>query len=62
MLTICRVALRPWAFASFVGMPMASCGVFTMTLSAPPRHATAGPRQMMAKARDSSSGNPPIHW
>ena len=58
----CFVAFSPWALASLVGMPIASCGVLTMILSAPARQATTVPQQITAKAFDSSSGNPPIHW
>ncbi|OQA05836.1 MAG: hypothetical protein BWY66_02214 [bacterium ADurb.Bin374] len=62
MFTTWRVAFNPAALASFVGMPRASCGVFTMTFVAPDRAATVEPQQMTENAFDSSSGKPPIHW
>lgn len=45
-----------------VGMPLASCGVLTITLVAPESAAIALPQPITAKAIDSFSGKPPIHW
>ena len=47
--------------ASFVGTPMASCGVFTMTLVALDNAAIALPQEITENACASSCGNPPIH-
>ena len=62
MLTTCRVQRSPCAFASIVGMPMASCGLLTMTFVALESAAISAPVEMTPNAFASSAGKPPIHW
>ena len=58
----CFVARSPAALASFVGTPIASCGVLTITFVALANAAAAAPHEITPKALASSCGNPPIHW
>ena len=57
----CLVQRRPCAFASIVGTPIASCGVFTITFVAFASAATELPHEITPNAFASSCGNPPIH-
>ena len=58
----CFVQRRPCAFASLVGTPIASWGVFTITFVAFESDANTLPKAITPKALASSWGKLPIHW
>lgn len=57
-----RTARTAAALVSTRGMPIASSGVLTTTLSAPTRRLSAAETAMSCQARDGSVGKAPIHW